>query len=336
MVAGTSGSSDKEGSKKMTQTITIVAGIDTSKGKLDVAIHGQAGAISVANTLAGWKQLVAYFAAHGVQRAGIEETGGYERGVVRHLQAEGLQVILFQPLQIKAFAALRLQRAKHDRLDATLIAACTVMLDTANKMAPDPRFDALADQLTFIEQIEEDIVRCKTRLEHTPPGRLSHMVTVDIKRFQKRRAAQLRHLMAAIASHADLARRFELVLSVPGIGERTALALIVRMPELGQVSREQVAALAGLAPFVRQNGTSDGKRHIGGGRERVRRSLYAAALPAAFHWNPTLKTLYTRLIAAGKGHKVAMVACARKLLVFANTVVARGSPWEKNRSALAG
>ena len=311
----------------MTQDNTRTAGIDTAKAKLDVVIHGRAGAITVANALVGWKQLAAHFAAQGVRRVGIEATGGYERGVVRHLRAAGLCVVVFQPLQIKAFAALHLQRAKHDRLDAALIAACAFMLDASDRMAPDPRFDALADQLTFIEQIEEDIARSKTRLEHTPPGRLSGLVRADIRRLEKRRVAQLRHLVATVDGHADLARRLALVLSIPGIGERTALALVVRMPELGQVSREQAAALAGLAPFVRQSGASDGKRHIGGGRERLRRSLYAATLPAAFHWNPALKRFYARLIAAGKGHKTAMVACARKLLVFANAVVARGAPW---------
>jgi len=311
----------------MTQNSTLTAGIDTAKSKLDAAIHGQAGTVTVANTPAGWKRLAAHFVQHGVLRVGIEATGGYERGVVHHLRAAGLCVVMFQPLQIKAFAALHLQRAKHDRLDAALIAACAFILDASNRMAPDPRFDALADQLTFIEQIEEDIVRGKTRLEHTPPGRLSGLVRADMRRLEKRRMAQLRHLVAAIEAHADLAHRFALVLSIPGIGERTALALVVRMPELGQVSREQAAALAGLAPFVRQSGTSDGKRHIGGGRERLRRSLYAATLPAAFHWNPALKAFYARLIAAGKSHKVAMVACARKLLVFANAVVARGTPW---------
>jgi transposase len=327
MVAGTSGSSDKEGSKKMSHDSTVTAGIDVAKSKLDVAIHGQAGTISVVNALAGWKELVRRFAAHGVQRVGIEATGGYERGAVRHLQAAGVRVIMFQPLQVKAFAAARLQRAKHDRLDAALIAACAFMLEDTGKMTPDPRFDALADQLTFIEQVEEDIARCKTRLEHTPPGRLARIVTADIKRLEARRRAQLRLLRAAVDAYADLARRMQLLLSIPGIGERTALALLVRMPELGQVSREQAAALAGLAPFVRQSGTSDGRRHIGGGRERLRRALYAATLPAAFHWNPALKAFYARLVAAGKGHKVAMVACARKLLLFANTVVQRGTPW---------
>jgi transposase len=95
------------------------------------------------------------------------------------------------------------------------------------------------------------------------------------------------------------------------------------MPELGRVTREQAAALAGLAPFVHQSGKTDGERHIGGGRERLRRSLYAAA----FHWNPALKSFYARLLARGKSHKAALTACARKLLMFANTVVQRGTPW---------
>lgn len=102
---------------------------------------------------------------------------------------------------------------------------------------------------------------------------------------------------------------------------------MIRLPELGQISREQAAALAGLAPFDDDSGTHRGLRHIAGGRARLRRSLYAAALPAAFRWNPSLQALYQRLTKRGKPHKTALVACARKLLIYANTVVARGSPW---------
>ena len=309
------------------------AGIDTAKDKLDVAIHGQAGILTVPNAPPGWKQLAAYLAKHEVRRVGIEATGGYERAVTRYLQAAGLLVVVFQPLQVKAFAALQLRRAKSDRLDAALIAACAFMLDAGNKLPPDPRLDALADQLTFIEQVEEDIVRAKTRREHTPPGRLAGMLDRDIKRLEKRRADELRRLIAALASHADLGTRYNLVLSIPGIGSRTAVALVVRMPELGRVTREEAAALAGLAPFVHQSGKTDGQRHIGGGRQRLRRSLYAATLPAAFHWNPALKAFYARLMAAGKSHKAAMVACARKLLVFANTVVQRGTNGRRTRHA---
>ncbi len=117
------------------------------------------------------------------------------------------------------------------------------------------------------------------------------------------------------------------MLSVPGLGERTALALIIRMPELGRVSREHAAALAGLAPFDDDSGKHKGERHIAGGRRRLRRSLFAAALPAAFRWNKALIELYARLIARGKAHNEALIACARKLLIYANTVVQRGTPW---------
>ena len=311
----------------MVEDITRTAGIDTGKDRLDVAVHGQAGPFTVDNTPAGWQSLAARLTEDGVRRVGIEATGGYERGVTRHLQGAGFTVVVLQPLQVRAFAKLHLRRAKSDRIDAVLIAACTHVLDPQATKAADPRLDALSDQLTFIEQVEADIARLKTRLEHIREQRLRDIVTADIKRLQARRADELKRLIAALRGHADLARRFDLVLSVPGIGERTALALVLRMPELGEVSREQAAALAGLAPFVRQSGRWAGETHIAGGRSRLRRSLYAAALPAAFRWNPALKALYRRLVERGKPHTVALVACARKLLIFANTVVARGTPW---------
>lgn len=313
----------------MTKTSMLTAGIDTAKDKLDVAIHGQPNTWTVPNSPLGWQQLAGELGQAGVKRIGIEATGGYERGVTRHLQAAGFIVVILQPLQVKAFARLHLRRAKNDRIDAILIAACTVALDAQNKLPPDPRFDALTDHLTFIEQIEEDIARCKTRLEHISDKRLRRSVVADIARLERRCAAEQKRLIGALRTHADLARRFELVLSVPSIGERTALALVLRMPELGQVSREQAAALAGLAPFVHQSGKRKGETHIGGGRGRLRRSLYAAALPGAFRWNPAMKALYERLTARGKTHKSALVACARKLLIFANTVVARDTPWVK-------
>lgn len=311
----------------MVKDITRTAGIDTGKDRLDVAVHGRGCPFTVENTPAGWQSLAARLSQEGVQRVGIEASGSYERGVARHLQAAGFTVAVLQPLQVRAFARLHLRRAKSDRIDAVLIAACTHVLDPKETKAADPRLDGLCDQLTFIEQVETDIARLKTRLEHIRDQRLRDMVTADIENLKARRADELRRLIAALRSHADLARRFQLVLSVPGIGERTALALVLRMPELGAVSREQAAALAGLAPFVQQSGRWTGETHIAGGRSRLRRSLYAAALPAAFRWNPALKALYRRLIGRGKAHAVALVACARKLLIFANTVVARGTPW---------
>ena len=132
----------------------------------------------------------------------------------------------------------------------------------------------------------------------------------DIARLKARRLAEMARIAKALRTHHDLARRLKLVLSIPGIGERTALALIVRMPELGRISREEAAALAGLAPFDDDSGTYEGRRHIAGGRGRLRRSLFAAALPAAFRWNQALGQLYGRLIAAGKPHNLALVSNA--------------------------
>jgi len=335
MVAGTLGSLDKEGAMKMADNSVITAGIDTSKDKLDTAIHGQADSLVVQNETAGWKKLADWLKQSGVTRVGIEATGGYERGALRYLQQVGFTVILLQPLQVRAFGKLMLRRAKSDQLDAALIAHCTHTIDAYNKMAPDARFDALGDRLTYIEQIEEDIARFKTRLEHIGDTRLRRTVGADIKRLKKRRLDELMCLRKAVREHDDLAKRYTLVESIPTIGARTALSIVVRMPELGQLSREQAASLAGLAPFVHQSGKFKGETHIGGGRARLRRSLYIAALPGAFRWNPELKALYERLVARGKSPKCALVACARKLLIFANAVVARGTPWENTRPATA-
>ena len=207
-----------------------------------------------------------------------------------------------------------------------LIAACAATLNQP-RIAPDPRLAELAGYLTFLEQTEEDIARFKTRLEHIDEPRLRRIVTSDIKRLKARKAAQIRDIAKRLRAHNDLAERLDLVLSIPGIGERTALALIIRMPELGRISREEAAALAGLAPFDDDSGKYKGQRHIAGGRGRLRRSLFAAALPAACRWNEALIALYDRLMAKGKAHNAALVACARKLLIYANTVVQRGTPW---------
>jgi len=331
MVAGTHGSLNKAGSAKMTQ-ISTTAGIDTSKAKLDIAVHGRVEHWQVDNTLVGWRRLAAELSGTGVTRVGIEASGGYECGVVGYLRDKGFVVLVLQPLQVKAYARLHLRRAKNDKIDAVLIAACAAMIDQA-RIDPDQRLAKLAQHLTFVEQIEEDIARFKVRLEHVDDRRHRRMVVTDITRLKARRAAELARIVTALRAHDDLARRLDLVLSVPGIGERTAIALIVRMPELGRVSREQAAALAGLAPFDDDSGKHKGERHIAGGRRRLRRSLFAAALPAAFHWNKALIELYARLIARGKAHNEALIACARKLLIYANTVVQRGTPWTERPAA---
>jgi transposase len=317
----------------MNDISTLTAGIDTAKHTLDIAVHACAARWKVANDAPGWRLLVRELARTGVVRVGIEATGGYERGVVLQLRAAGFMVVVLQPIQVRAYAKAHLRRAKNDRLDAVLIAACAASA-AAPTIEPDPRLQELAENLTFLEQIEEDMARFKTRLEHLHDQRQRRIVIADLARLKRRKVAEMRRVVSALRAHDDLARRLDLVLSVPGIGERTALALIIRMPELGRISREQAAALAGLAPFDDDSGKHKGQRHIAGGRARLRRSLYAAALPAAFRWNKALIDLYARLIARGKAHNAALVACARKLLLYANAVVERGTPWIERQAVI--
>jgi transposase len=314
---------------KMAKPNIISAGIDTSKDKLDIAIHGRRGVFTVKNISAGWQQLAGRLAEAGVGRIGIEATGGYERDAMRFLQKAGFNVVLLQPAAVKAFARARLQRAKSDKIDAEVIADFTHTMNAENKMPPDPRLDALADLLTYIEQIVEDISRFKTRLAHTRDTRLRETIRDQIKSFKKQQVTELRRLHGLVMAHDDLAARYKLVLSIPAIGIATALSLVIRMPELGQVSREEAASLAGVAPFVHQSGKHQGQMCIGGGRGRLRRALFMAAFVGSARWNPALIALYERLRARGKEHKCAVIACARKLLIYANTVVARGTPWEK-------
>jgi transposase len=312
----------------MAKRNTFCAGIDTGKDKLDVALDRASDQLQVDNTSEGHEALARWLRRHRVKRVGIEATGGYEQDVVATLRRKGFVVVVFQPAQVRAYARFHLRRAKNDKIDAALIALCTAAVKTIHP-APDARLLPFARQLTMIDQIGEDISCLKNRRESCRDARIRQIWVEEIARLKKREKSELKTLVAAIRAHRDLAERLALIDSVVGIGPPTAVAILVRLPEIGRITREQAAALAGLAPYDDDSGQHAGKRHIAGGRERLRRALYQAAWPASFRWNPALIALYRRLRAAGQEHKYALVACARKLLIFANTVVARGTPWQR-------
>jgi transposase len=310
----------------MSQHSTVCAGIDTGKHKLDVAIAENAELLQVENSPEGHEELSAWLRRHRVKRIGIEASGGYEQAVVSRLRADGYVVVVFQPAQVRAYARFMRQHAKNDKIDAALIARCAAAASDIRE-PPDARFEPLAQHLTMIEQIVEDIAQLKTRREACRNQRIRDFWKQEIGRLKALLNGEFKQLLAAIRAHRDLSDRLDLIASVDGIGLRTAVAILVRMPEIGRLTREHAAAIAGLAPYDDDSAQRHGVRHIKGGRARLRKSLYAAALPAAFYWNAQLKLFYKRLIAAGKSHKAVLVACARKLIIFANTVVARQTPW---------
>jgi transposase len=314
----------------MKKNIMVCAGIDTGKHKLDVAITGQNEQLRVDNSVSGYEALTTWLRQHRVERVGIEATGGYEQGSVCHLRKQGFVVVVFQPIQVRAYATFHRQLAKNDKIDAALIAECTA--DVKEIHAPaDPRLEPFAQQMTLIEQIVEDIARFKTRRESCRDKQIQQYWKEEITRLEKRKRAELKTLAAAIRKHEDLGKRLDLISSVDGIGLITAIAILVRLPEIGTVTREKIAALAGVAPYDNESSEQVRERHIRGGRGRLRKSLFCAALPASFRWNKQLIELYRRLRAAGKSHKATLIACVRKLLIFANTVVERGTPWQKQQ-----
>jgi transposase len=310
----------------MSKPTTLTAGIDTGKHKLDVALAGQREQLQFDNSADGHAALSSWLRDHRVRRVGIEASGGYEWAVVSALRRDGLVVIVFQPAQVRAYAKYRLQRAKNDKIDAALIAACAAEAKKIHA-PPDPRLAAFAGPLTLIEQLGEEVARFKTYREGSREPEARRFWEQKIAEFKRLQAQKLKQLVVAIRQYRDLGARLGLIASVDGIGLRTAVAILVRMPEIGRITREQASALVGVAPYDDDSGGHVGVRHIEGGRKRLRRSLYAAAGVARLRWNPQLIALYKRLKAAGKLHKVALVACMRKLIIFANTVVARGTPW---------
>ncbi len=311
----------------------LCAGIDTGKAWLDIALSDGCSLKRRENSEGGRLALVAELRKLGVTRVGIEATGGYEAPICISLREAGLEVQVFQPLQVKSWAKFKLARAKSDSIDAGIIAQCTAQL-TELRPPPDLRLAPLAAHLTMIDQMGEDLSRARIRLEKTTCERHIAQQNADIKRLFAARREEFNILEESIRVHADLARRLDLVFSIKGVGMPTAIAMIVRMPELGGISREQAASLLGVAPFDDDSGRSKGVRHIAGGRARPRTALVACTLAAIMH-NDEIKVFYDRLRAKGISFACAIIACTRKLVVCINAVLARGTPWTKKPTACA-
>jgi len=292
---------------------------------LDAAMHGQAETVRVRRDAAGVGALIAWLQSHEIDRVGLEASGGYERLVIEALDAAGLEVVLHQPLEVRLFARLKRLRAKNDRLDAALIAAATAQVDAA-KAAADPRLRDLADRLTAYEQISDQLAELRGFLEHVAAKDVMVQLKAQVAAQARLKARLAAGVLERLKAHADLAARYELLISLPGVGPIVAASLVVRMPELGRMKRGQAAALLGVAPFDHDSGQLKGKRFIAGGRRRPRRLLYLAALSAK-RWDPCQKAFALRLAERGKPAKLIIVAIMRRLIEAANLVLARQKPW---------
>jgi transposase len=305
----------------------VIVGIDVSKDRLDVALRPSGEAFVVERNAAGLEALVARLRELPPSLVALEATGGFETIAAAALAAAGLPVVVVNPAQIRAFAKAIGQRAKTDPIDAAVIARFAEATRPEPRPLPDEATRMLADLVARRRQIIEMLGAERQRERRVTVPQLRKSIARLIKALEKELASVDGALDDAMRSSPAWRDKENLLRSVPGVGSTIARTLIAELPELGQLGRRQIAALAGLAPFTRQSGKWRGRSVIAGGRTTVRTVLFMGAMVAAQR-NPVLKALFKRLVSAGKPKMVALIAVARKLLTVLNAILRDNRPWQ--------
>lgn len=301
-------------------------GVDVSKHFLDVHASGLA-AFRVANAPGGYGELLQRLSGVCVRGVVLEATGGYERSVLAALQAANLHASIVNPARVRAFAEGTHQLAKTDRIDAQVLASYGAFMQPAPTALPSSVRAELKELIAYRAQITQEITARSAQLRLYASDSVHVRAATAIATLRAERTQIEAEIKAHMAAHGELSRPFKLLTSVPSIGLIVAATLIAELPELGHLSRRQIAALVGLAPFPRDSGERRGYRAIRGGRADVRCALFNAARVAIQH-NPTIKAFYQRLRARGKTGKVAIVAAMRKLITILNAMLKRQQPWQ--------
>ena len=308
----------------------VYAGIDVCKDRLDVYIHPIGQHLCVANDPGGIKRLRGDLARHAVDLVVVEATGKYHRLVQRSLSQSGIAVAVVNPLRSRLFAEVLGSRAKTDRVDARMLAVLGAAVELqATPPAPEV-IEALQELVHARNAATADHTAMSNRLKTSQVAFLRREITDlldSLKAHIDRLDGQISQM---IANDPALVRRYDILVSIPGVGPVVAAVLIADMPELGQLNRHTAACLAGVAPFADDSGDCQGIRHIKGGRAHPRRALYWAALSATRH-NRDLAEFYNRLRDNGKKPKVALTAVMRKLIILANTLINENRPWTPAR-----
>ena len=299
-------------------------GIDVAKAQLDVFIRPSGERLSVANDEVGIRRLL------GLLGPGdfviLEATGGLEVAVAGALGIGGAAVAVVNPRQVRDFARATGRLAKTDRLDAEVLARFGEMVRPTPRPLPDAQAQAFEALLMRRRQLVEMLTAEKNRRSCAPKV-LYRSIDEHIRWLEKRLSGLDDELAAMIRDTPIWRERDELLRSAPGVGTVLSRTLLARLPELGELNRKQIAALAGLAPFNRDSGSLRGSRCIWGGRAEVRRVLYMATV-AGVRSNPAIRTFYLRLRANGKHAKPALTACMRKLLVILNAMLRNKTHWQ--------
>jgi len=308
----------------MTSTPVFV-GLDVAKTTLDVALRPSGEQWSVPNDEAGVAALVDRLRPLSATLVVCEATGGFERAAIAMLAAAGLPVVVANPRQIRDFARATGQLAKTDQIDAAILALFAERVRPAPRALPSDAAQLLDALLTRRRQLLEMLVAEKNRLGFAPRP-LHQGIQQHIRWLERQLDDVTKDLADQIERSPVWRAKDDLLQSVPGVGPIVSAVLLAELPELGALTHKQLATLAGVAPLARDSGTLRGKRMVWGGRAGVRTALYLAAL-CGRRWNPQLRVFYERLLAAGKPKKVALIACARKLLTILNAMLRDNTSW---------
>jgi transposase len=303
-----------------------VIGIDVGKKKLDVGLNGGKRVWQWNNDEAGRAEVQDWVSHREPKLVVVEASGGYEAAIVSDLMEQGQAVAVVNPTRVRAFARAEGLLAKTDKIDARLIARFGATMKPRVMARRDQAQLELNQWITRRRQLVLMVTTEKNRLQTVPAT-----IQADIERHLDWLQAEIESLEQqinqAIIDHPPWRETARRLTTVPGVGQITVSTLLAGLPELGQLNRQKIAALVGVAPFNQDSGKQRRKRRIFGGRTEVRSVLYMAALSAIRH-NPVIKTFYQRLVAKGKVKKVALTACMRKLLIILNTMVKSGQDWD--------
>jgi transposase len=312
----------------------MFVGIDVSKQRLDVHVRPSGEQWSVDNDPKGHAQLVQKLAVVAPTLVVLEATGGYQAAAAAELAANKLVVAVVNPRQVRDFAKATGQLAKTDAIDAAVLAHFAESVRPEPRPMPDELTAALHALVTRRRQLIDMRTAESNRLETCRVEKVRRNIQKMIRMLDRQIDSVDDDLNTTIRNSPVWRDRENLLSTVVGVGSTTARTLLTQLPELGSLNRREIAALVGLAPFNNDSGKWQGKRSIRGGRAEVRAVLYMATVTAA-HRNPQIRPLYERLLAAGKKPKVALIACARKLLTILNAMMRTNQPWRLDAAKAA-
>jgi transposase len=310
----------------MSKSDPLFVGIDVAKDTFCVAACPDVLNATLPNTPQGHRQLCQALKKHPVAIVVLEATGGYERPLVAELLAAALPVVVVNPRQVRDFARGIGQWAKTDPIDAHVLAVF------AEKVQPTPKTHATPQTAELAELVRRRRQLCDLHTQESnraatilhPKVRKSIRKMIKTLDFQIAEIDQL--IRDDIESDDNFKTKDRILQSAPGVGPQTSAMLIAALPELGNLNRQEIAALAGVAPWDRSSGKYQGKAHIFGGRKDVRSALYMAAFSAS-RFNPAIREFAQRLRKEGKAYKVVLTACMRKLLIILNVMVRNQTLW---------